>query len=139
MRDAGGGGSRTRGIRLTSRLRGCSPLLVLLAVVLTLVAGCTPTLQEAPPGSASQIALANAVSALDPKKQGTEAWQRQNGPYAWAYKLNVGSGQGQNRLMMYYVLNDYGPVRPPLGTANDTQFVAKMKQISEQYQQADPN
>jgi hypothetical protein len=132
-------GQMAAGIRL--RRRRFSPaVFVLLMALLTIFAGCSPLAQSAPPGFASQSALADAASALDPNKQGSEAWQQQNGPYAWAYKLNIGPDQGQNRLLQYYVLNTYGAnVSPPLGTGNDTQFVAKMKQISDSYQTADPN
>ncbi len=115
-------------------------MLVALALLLALVAGCSQPLQGSPPGSAGQVALANVATSLDPNTQGTEAWQQTNGPYAWAYKVNVGSSQGQNRLMMYYVLQDYdqGEI-PPLGVESDSAFVAKMKQISASYQQADSN
>jgi hypothetical protein len=127
--------------RLGGRLHRCpSSVLVLLTALLALFVGCAPTLQAGPPGFAGQSAISNALGALDPNKQGSEAWQQQNGPYAWAYKVNVGTDKGQNRLMQYYVLNNYGAsVSPPLGTASDAQFVAKMKQISDSYAKADPD
>jgi hypothetical protein len=140
--DAGAGIRRISGRSLPAgHLRRCSrPVLVALTALLTLFAGCAPILQGPPPGNASQVALTAAIAALDPNKQGTEAWQQQNGPYAWAYKVNVGPAQGQNRLMQYYVLNNYGAsVSPPLGTSGDVAFVAKMNQITDSYQKADPN
>jgi hypothetical protein len=114
------------------------PFLIALTALLTLFAGCTPILQGPPPGSAGQVALSAAISALDPNNQGSEAWQRQNGPNAWMYKVNVGKDTGQNRLLMYYVLENYDGVNsPPLGTHSDTAFMAKAKQITDSYQQAD--
>src|SRR5579884_3192128 len=115
-------------------------LLVGLTLLLALIAGCSQPLQPPPPGNAGQLALANVATSLDPNSQGSEAWQQTNGPYAWAYKVDVGSNQGQGRLMMYYVLQDYNQGEiPPLGTESDSAFVAKMKQLSAAYQQADPN
>lgn len=126
--------------RLLGVRRYAPVVLAVLTTLLTALSGCSsPIVQGPPPGSAGQTALANAITALDPNQKDSEAWQQTNGPYAWTYKVAIGSGQGQSRLLQYYVLNDYGAsVSPPLGTANDTQFVAKMKQITASYQQADP-
>ena len=129
---------RRGGLRPLSRRQPV--LLVALTLLLALVTGCSQPLAGSPPVNAGQFALANVATSLDPNTQGSEAWQQTNGPYAWAYKVDVGSNQGQGRLMMYYVLQDYNQGEiPPLGVESDSAFVAKMKQISASYLQADPS
>jgi hypothetical protein len=133
---------RGNGRRSGAWRRRIAAVATFLGLLLIVLAACSqvPVISGPPPGDSANVALSDAIQASDPNVQGTEAWQEQNGPYAWAYKVNVGAGQGQNLLLQYYVLNDYGAsVSPPLGTANDTQFVAKMKDISSQYAQLSPN
>jgi hypothetical protein len=105
--------------------------LLMLVSLLTLAACNGPTVVAPPPsGLAAGNVLTDASTALD---------RRKNGPNAWMYNIDVGANDGQNRLLMYYILNNYGAaVSPPLATDNDTQFAAAMKQITDQYNTADP-
>jgi hypothetical protein len=105
--------------------------ILMLVSLLTLVACNGPTVVAPPPsGLAVGNVVTDASTALD---------RRKNGPNAWMYNINVGANDGQNRLLMYYILNNYGAaVSPPLATDNDTQFAAAMKQITDQYNTADP-
>ena len=105
---------------------------VLTLVSLITLAGCGgATNVAAPPsGLAAGNVLTDASNALD---------HRKNGPNAYLYNVDVGTNDGQNRLLMYYILNDYGAaVSPPLGADNDAEFADKMNQISDQYNKADP-
>jgi hypothetical protein len=113
----------------------CLALLATFAVL----AGCSQNLTPSgSPGAAGDLAVSGALPGLDANQQNSEAWQQANGPYAWAYKVDVGKNAGQNRLLMYYVLENYdGANSPPLGTHSDSAFVAKAKQITASYQQAD--
>jgi hypothetical protein len=105
---------------------------VFTLVSLAMLAGCGGGTEVVTPpsGLAAGNVLTDASTALD---------HRKNGANAWMYNIDVGANDGQNRLLMYYILNNYGAaVSPPLGTDNDTQFAAAMKQITDQYNKADP-
>jgi hypothetical protein len=109
---------------------GVAPLLALIALA---VSACAPLV---PPFNPSALAstLSDAAANADPKKEGSDLWQRTTGPNAWMYKVAL----PQNRLLMYYVLNNYGAgAITPIGTNSDSEFVAKMKTLSGQYAAAD--
>jgi hypothetical protein len=106
-------------------------LLSLVSLLALVGCGGAPIDPPPPSGLAVSNVVGDASTVLD---------RRKNGPNAWMYNVDVGKGAGQNRLLMYYVLNDYGAaVSPPLGADNDSEFVAKMNQITGQYNKADPN
>jgi hypothetical protein len=122
-------GGRAAGRGMLRRYAWC---YVLTLVSLITLAGCGgATNVAAPPsGLAAGNVLTDASTALD---------HRKNGSNAYLYNVDVGTNDGQNRLLMYYILNDYGAsISPPLGADNDAGFVAKMNQISDQYNKADP-
>jgi hypothetical protein len=122
-------GRRAVGIGVLRRYAWFS--ILMLVSLLTLAACSGPTVVAPPPsGLAAGNVITDASTALD---------RRKNGPNAWMYNIDVGANDGQNRLLMYYILNNYGAaVSPPLATDNDTQFAAAMKQITDQYNTADP-
>jgi hypothetical protein len=101
-------------------------LYFLTLVSLLILAGCgeSTTAAAPPPGLAVGSALTDASTALD---------RRKNGSDAWLYNVDVGSRPGQNRLLMYYVLNN------TLGVPDGAPFVTKMNSITAQYNTADPN
>ncbi len=98
-------------------------ILALVSLVVLAACGAGPVDPPPPSGLAAGGVMGDAATALD---------HRKNGPNAYLYNVNVGAQAGQNRLLMYYVLNN------TLGVPDGAPFVKKMNDITAQYNQADP-
>src|SRR6516165_9176958 len=72
---------------------------ILALVTLVALVGCGSGPLDPPPpaGFAVGNAMGDAATALD---------HRKNGPNAYLYDVDVGARTGQNRLLMYYILNN---------------------------------
>jgi hypothetical protein len=115
--------------------RRCLPaVLILLTALLAVLSGCSvPGVQGPPPGSAGQTALANAITALDPNQQNSEAWQRTSGPDAWAYKISI----PQNRIILYYGAPLSGSLGI-LGQLSQKDLVTQVQAQADAYTKVDP-
>ena len=92
-------GGRAAGQRTWRRYAWFYALTLISLVTLAGCGGVTNVVAP-PSGLAVGNALSDASTALD---------RRKNGPNAWMYNIDVGSKDGQNRLLMYYILNTMGP------------------------------